>query len=105
MIASCPCCGQAVSEAIPLEQLATSVSGRVRLAIMDTLIKNIGKWTTSSRLVQAVYQDANEEPEYADNTMRVTIHHMRPIIRQYGWEIVAVRGDGKGYQLRPVRDA
>jgi DNA-binding response OmpR family regulator len=75
-------------------------SGRVSSAIINCLRQREGGWVTHSELLDYIYQ--GDEPELADEVLRVTVSRLR----KQGFPIATHAGKrrpGLGYRFAPTQ--
>jgi len=103
--ACCPTCGQEIIDPIEMEGLLDRFS-RNRRKIIRCLIRAYPRPVTIKALVEFVYgDDPNGGPDTPENVLQSTMTHMRPIMRDMGWEIPKAtngRGNFALYRLRRI---
>lgn len=103
-IISCPCCGQKTAVKRPLVNLMDNTiawRGRItvtgqRAEILDALAKKFGSPVSYERLLAAVH-GAGDEPNDAENGLKVQVCGLRKQLPRVGLTIQTVWG--KGYVL------
>lgn len=106
----CPCCGadtltvpwhyDAATGTVSTSVGAVVIRGWKQREILAALASTPGRPLSRAQLVERVYQ-LSEEPDHAENSISVSITHMRPHLRAVGLEIRS-NGTGRcasGYRL------
>ena len=85
MTPNCPCCGQTLPESINnIEIVLAGDLSPTHQIIMRRLAKEPGHWVANADLLDAMYGNRpSGGPEYAQQVLRVQVHHLKKKLAPY----------------------
>jgi hypothetical protein len=100
----CPCCGQSVSGAVPVGGLKALLRGQPTAeAIIDVLAKVYPSGLPRQAIADRVYARLSSGgPPSAENVISVTLHRLRPLLKDSGWRVAGARGRNGSIKLQRI---
>lgn len=92
-IYSCPCCGNSIGEAAPIEQVKETITPPALRIIFDMLSRSIGQPVMRHIIIERIYGNRRDGgPETADTILKSQVSQLRRRIEPFGWTITVSRG-------------
>lgn len=101
----CPCCGNYLGEAAPLDLVRDAISHGHQRTIFDELAKKQGVPVHKEKLLSVMYGSVGGGPDTSDQVAATMISALKKKLERYGWTIHSAgggRGNVSRYRLIPL---